>query len=137
MFNCMQKNHFRNFGNNDCSHQKSQFTFLGNFHAYMHAKINFITHFFLKTLLRNNKLAILSNLGMPGYTHTHTLKVILSNCRKCLYLSAEKKQASSNDCWSSSETVDSFISFIKWLLDFRYCTCFKQGVPWHSGNYRL
>ena len=68
------------------------------------------------------------------HTHTQTLKVILSNCRKRLYLSAEKNPASSNDCWSSSETVD---SFIKWLLDFRYCTCFKQGVPWHSGNYRL
>ena len=22
-------------------------------------------------------------------------------------------------------------------LNFRFCTCFKQGVPWHSGNYRV
>ena len=22
-------------------------------------------------------------------------------------------------------------------LSFRFRTCFKQGVPWHSGNYRL
>ena len=22
-------------------------------------------------------------------------------------------------------------------LNFRYCTCFEQGVPWHSGNYRV
>ena len=22
-------------------------------------------------------------------------------------------------------------------LNFRFCTCFEQGVPWHSGNYRL
>ena len=35
----------------------------------MHAKINFITHFFLKILLRNNILVILSNLHMAGYTH--------------------------------------------------------------------
>ena len=21
--------------------------------------------------------------------------------------------------------------------NFRYSTCFKQGVPWHSGNYRV
>ena len=21
-------------------------------------------------------------------------------------------------------------------LNFRFCTCFEQGVPWHSGNYR-
>ena len=30
----------------------------------------------------------------------------------------------------------------KWLwvcshLNFRFHTCFKQGVPWHSGNYRV
>ena len=22
-------------------------------------------------------------------------------------------------------------------LNFRYCTCFDQGGPWHSGNYRV
>ena len=22
-------------------------------------------------------------------------------------------------------------------LNFRYCTCFEHGVPWHSGNYRV
>ena len=22
-------------------------------------------------------------------------------------------------------------------LNFRYCTCFEQGNPWHSGNYRV
>ena len=22
-------------------------------------------------------------------------------------------------------------------LNFRFCTCFEQGVPWHSGNYRV
>ena len=22
-------------------------------------------------------------------------------------------------------------------LNFRFCACFKQGVPWHSGNYRV
>ena len=22
-------------------------------------------------------------------------------------------------------------------LNFRYCTCFEQGVPWHSGKYRV
>ena len=22
-------------------------------------------------------------------------------------------------------------------LNFRYCNCFEQGVPWHSGNYRV
>ena len=22
-------------------------------------------------------------------------------------------------------------------LNFRYCTSFEQGVPWHSGNYRV
>ena len=22
-------------------------------------------------------------------------------------------------------------------LTFRYCLCFEQGVPWHSGNYRV
>ena len=32
-------------------------------------KINFITHFFLKILQRNNKLVILGNLGMPGHKH--------------------------------------------------------------------
>ena len=21
--------------------------------------------------------------------------------------------------------------------NFRYCSCFKQGVPWHLGNYRV
>ena len=21
-------------------------------------------------------------------------------------------------------------------LNFRFCACFEQGVPWHSGNYR-
>ena len=32
-------------------------------------KINFITHFFLMILLRNSKLVVLSNLGMPGHKH--------------------------------------------------------------------
>ena len=32
-------------------------------------KINFITHFFLKILQRNSKLAIFGNLGMPDHTH--------------------------------------------------------------------
>ena len=22
-------------------------------------------------------------------------------------------------------------------LNFRFCICFEQGVPWHSGNYRV
>ena len=22
-------------------------------------------------------------------------------------------------------------------LNFRFCNCFEQGVPWHSGNYRV
>ena len=22
-------------------------------------------------------------------------------------------------------------------LNYIYCACFKQGVPWHSGNYRM
>ena len=22
-------------------------------------------------------------------------------------------------------------------LDFRFCACFEEGVPWHSGNYRV
>ena len=22
-------------------------------------------------------------------------------------------------------------------LNFRYCACFEQGVPWHSGKYRV
>ena len=22
-------------------------------------------------------------------------------------------------------------------LNFRFCACFEQGVPWHSGNYRV
>ena len=53
------------------SHQnhKTNDKFVGNFHAYMHAKIKFITHFFLKILLRNSRLVILSKLGMSGYTH--------------------------------------------------------------------
>ena len=31
--------------------------------------INFITHFFLQILQKNNKLLILDNLGIPGHTH--------------------------------------------------------------------
>ena len=23
------------------------------------------------------------------------------------------------------------------LLNFRFCTCLEQGVPWHSGNYKV
>ena len=77
--------------------------------------------------------------GHFGHAWLHTPKVILSNCRKrlCRKRLQEKNSASSNDSWSSIETVDSFISFIKWHLNFRYCTCFEQGVPWHSGNYIL
>ena len=48
---------------------KSQYQFVGSFHSYLHAKINFITHFFLKILQRNRKLVILGNLDMPGHTH--------------------------------------------------------------------
>ena len=22
-------------------------------------------------------------------------------------------------------------------LNFKFCACFEQGVPWHSGNYRM
>ena len=70
---------------------------------------------------------------LPGHTHPKWYYQIVEN----LCLSAEKKSASSNDSSSSSETVDSFISFIKWHLNFRYCTCFEQGIPWLSGNWRL
>ena len=70
---------------------------------------------------------------LPGHTHPKWYYQIVEN----LCLSAEKKSASSNDSSSSSETVDSFISFIKWHLNFRYCSCFEQDVPWLSGNWRL
>ena len=53
----------------DHPHEKSQYQCVGNFHAYMHAKTNFITLFFLKILYKNSKLVILGNLGMPGHKH--------------------------------------------------------------------
>ena len=33
----------------------------------------------------------------------------------------------------SQETVKKYCNFI----NFRFCACFEQGVPWHSGNYRV
>ena len=44
-------------------------SFVESFHAYLRAKINFNTHFFLKILERNSKLVILGDLGMPGHTN--------------------------------------------------------------------
>ena len=38
-------------------------------HPYLHAKINFITHFVLKILQRNSRLVIFGNLRMPGHIH--------------------------------------------------------------------
>ena len=46
-------------------------------------------------------------------------------------------------------TLNHFAKLTKWLacvvstylygihLNFRYRACFKEGVPWHSGNYRV
>ena len=46
-------------------------------------------------------------------------------------------------------TLNHFAKLVKWLtcvvstilysihLNFRYCTCFEEGVPWHSENYRV
>ena len=41
-------------------------------------KINFITHFFIKTLQRNSRLVILGNFGMPAYTPKIIVNVICS-----------------------------------------------------------
>ena len=30
--------------------------------------------------------------------------------------------------------------YVTWYVQIRtfiYCTCFKRGIPWHSGNYRV
>ena len=47
------------------------------------------------------------------------------------------------------QTLNHFNKQTKWLtcvvstylygihLNFRYCACFEEGVPWHSGNYRV
>ena len=40
----------------DHPRQKCYYHFVRTFHAYLHAKINFIPHYFLKILQRNNKL---------------------------------------------------------------------------------
>ena len=46
-------------------------------------------------------------------------------------------------------TLNHFVKLAKWLtcvvstylygihLNFRYRACFEEGVPWHSGNYRV
>ena len=78
--------------------------------------------FFIEILQRYCELVIWANWASLA-THTQ-----IDTIKNWYYI------ASSNDSWSSSETIDSFISFIKWYLNFRYCTCFKQGVPWHSGR---
>ena len=53
-----------------------------------------------------------------------------------------------------SEQLNHLVSLAKWLsvhlqtkwfwvrvqllhLNFRFCACFEQGPPWHSGNYRV
>ena len=54
----------------------------------MHAKLHFITHFFLKILLRNNILVILSNLHMAGYTHLKWYYQVVENF--CVYLQKKK-----------------------------------------------
>ena len=41
-------------------------------------KINFTTHFFIKTLQRNSRLVILGNLGMHAYTPKIIVNVICS-----------------------------------------------------------
>ena len=28
-------------------------------------------------------------------------------------------------------------NFAQILINFRFRACFEQGVPWHSGNYRV
>ena len=48
--------------------------FVGNYHAYLHAKkINFILNFFLK-IAKNTKLDILGNLDMPGFFFASSLQ---------------------------------------------------------------
>ena len=72
---------------------KSLYQFIASFHAYLHAKIDFITQFFLKILQRNSKVVILGNLGMPGptqlkrsYQFEETFEVYLQ-AKNQLYLS--------------------------------------------------
>ena len=49
-------------------------------YSYRHEKINFITHFFLKTLQKNSKFFGLGDLDTSGYTH----KMIVSIWRNFL-----------------------------------------------------
>ena len=53
----------------DHPHEISQYQFVGNFHDYLHVKINFITHFVLNIFQRNSNLAISGNMGRPRHTH--------------------------------------------------------------------
>ena len=55
-------------------------------------KNNFITHFFLKILQRNNKIVTLGNIGMSG--RLHTPKMIVSMWRNLWRLSIANKSAS-------------------------------------------
>ena len=55
-------------------------------------KINCTTHYFLNMLLRNSKLVISGNMGMPGHTY---LKMIVSVWRNLWQLSAGKISTSS------------------------------------------
>ena len=54
-------------------HRKSLYQFEGDFHAYLHAEKSTSLYFFLEIYQRSSKLAILGNMVMPGYTHSHSI----------------------------------------------------------------
>ena len=59
----------------DRPHQKSLYQFVGNFHAYLHAKDQLHHSLFFKILQRKSKLVILGNLGMPGHRHLKSINL--------------------------------------------------------------
>ena len=89
-------------------YQKSQYQSAENFHAYAdNAKINFITHFFLKILQRNSKLVLLGNLGMPGHTH---LKLYNPFEETSVYLQAKTQFHPSHFPWDIGKNYNLVIS---------------------------
>ena len=69
----------------DHLHQKSYYQFVGNFRAYLHAKINFITHFFLTILQKTANLLCLTWSCLATHTQndsTNLKKPLMFICKK-------------------------------------------------------
>ena len=97
-------------------------------------------------MLKNFKRLIFDYEVIAQETFTATWQNFPLKSKLCLMYPFAIESKMSSDCnWNRTQShlvckwtiIDSGFKSSCSHLNFRFCTCFEQGVPWHSGNNRV